>query len=789
MRALDIKVLRDLAQLRGQLIAIALVIACGVGVYLGMRSTMRSLEAARASYYAHERFGHVFASLERAPESVASTLAAIPGVEAVETRVVAEVTLDVPRMAEAVSGRLVSIPDRGRPAVNDLRLRSGRLPAPRRSDEVIANEAFFAAHDLELGARIGAVINGRHEELTVVGTCLSPEFTYAIGPSSIFPDDRRYGILWMRREPLAAAFDVDGAFNDVSLRVSTDALLGEIIQRVDARLDRYGGIGAIARRDQASAWFLSNELAQLRTFAVLVPTIFLIVAAFLLSIVVGRIVAGQREKIAILKAFGYRDREVGFHYAKLVSAVVLVGCVLGVLLAASVGAAMTRQYAEYFRFPELPFVLGVRETIEGVALSVVAAAGGAWGAVRSSVVLPPAEAMRPPAPPSYRPTIVERAGFGESLPVTLRSVLRELERRPRRTIFAVLGVAMATALTIMNAFFFDALQHMLNIEFGVQRREDVSLTLSSPRSVDAISSIEELPGVQHAEPYRTVPVRFRRGTQTRNGAIIGTPSDSELTTLLDTNRQPVAIPPSGLVMARRLAQVLGVEAGDSVRVEVLEGARLRRDVHVARIAETYVGTTTHMNLRALSRLLGETRSLSGAHLLIDEAELPALHATIKETPLLSGVASRSSVLQLAQKLIREHLGTYVATSLGFSLVMALGVLYNTIRIALSERARELASLRVLGYRRGEVAALLVGEIAVVLAFAIPLGLLGGRGLAALLVASPGFDSEQFRLPLVIDSRTYALAVLTVLVAAGISVWIARRKLDQMDIVDVLKARD
>jgi len=787
--ALDLKVLRDVFRMRGQLIAIALVIASGVGVFLGMRATMKSLESARASYFAHQRFADVFVALTRAPEHVAGRLAAIPGVLGVQTRVARDVTLSVPGLTEAATGRLVSLPDRGLPLVNDVHLVSGRMPAPGEKGEVLASEAFFEAHELELGARVGAVIDGKREELKIVGVGLAPEYVYAIGPGQIFPDDRRFGVFWMRRATLAPAFDMEGAFNDAALRIARDANVDDVLARVDEVLERYGGLGAIAGADQQSAFFLANELTQLRTLAVMMPALFLAVAAFLLNVVLGRIIAGQRGDIAALKAFGYRDREVGLHYAKLVAVVVGCGCLLGVGLGGWIGASMTRLYADYYRFPDLPFRMSAADVLEGLGISFVAAALGTWAAIRRTVKLPPAEAMRPEAPPAYRSTLIERIGLADRLPTAWKIVLRELERKPLRAAFSVLGIAMATGLTVVNAFTFDSVGFMLNVQFTLNQHEDVQLTLFEPRAVNAVHDLEHLPGVLHAEPYRNVPVKFRAGARVKNGAIRGFPRDATLTTLLDVDLAEVPLPGEGLVLSRKLAEILDVSTGDTLRVEVLEGDRPELDVKVARIVETYVGTTANMALAALGRALGETESLNGAWLVVDDARLGELHAAVKETPVVAGVVSRELVVRTVRHMLDQSLGTFVTIALGFSLVMAFGVLYNAARITLAERARELSSLRVLGFRRGEVGAILLGELALLVVAAIPLGLAFGRVLAGVLVESPGYDNEQFRLPLVIVPATYATAVLTVLVATAVSGWSAWRMLDRMEIVDVLKARD
>lgn len=789
LKAIDTKVLRDVLHMRGQLGAIALVIACGVGVYLGMGSTMRSLQAARATYYAHNRFGDVFVSLERAPELVRRRLEIIPGVQSVQTRVVANVTLDVPNLTEAASARLVSLPDHGRPLVNDVHLRRGRFPEPGRAHEVVASEAFVEAHSFPLGQHLGAVIDGKRVELEIVGVGLSPEYMMSIGPGLVFPDDTRFGVFWMRREGLAAAYDMDGAFNDASLRLARGAMLEDVLARVDATLAVYGGLGAIPRKDQQSAFYIENELTQLQGFVFFIPALFLAVAAFLLNIVLGRLVAGQRGDIAALKAFGYRDSEVGMHYTKLLGVVVLAGWLLGLLLAAWMGSAMTRLYGAYYRFPELPFQMGLRAPLEGLAITALSAGLGAWAAVRRTVSLPPAEAMRPQAPARYRPTLLERLGLVRLLPTSVRIVLRELERRPMRGLLSVAGVAMATALTVVMAFTTDSVRYMLNVQFALGQREDVQLTLAQPRATGALTELEHLPGVLHAEPYREVPVELSAGRRQKRTAISGVPRDARLVGLLDANLRDVAMPEDGLVLSRKLAELLAVRSGDTLHVRVLEGERQEHDVAVTRVVETFIGASAYMRLTSLCRMLGEPPSLNGARLLVDDDQLTHLHEAVKHTPVVAGVAARDTILRSVRRMLDENLGTMTVISLSFALVMAFGVLYNTARITLAERARELATLRVLGFRRAEVAAILIGEMIVVVAVAIPLGLLAGYGLAAALVASPGFDTEQFRLPLVIAPATYATAALTVLAAGAVSGWEAWRRLDRFDIVEVLKTRD
>lgn len=223
LAALDRKLLRDLWHMRSQLITVALIVASGIATYVTMRGAYESIERAQQSEYVRYHFSDVFTQLKRAPNSLAAEIASIPGVSVVETRVVVEVNLDIPGLDEPAIGRLVSIPDRRAPMLNDLFLRRGRYIEPGRQDEVLISEAFCSANHLEVGDSIGAVINGRWERLRIVGVALSPEYVYEIRGAEVFPDNRRFGVLWMSRQVLGPLFNMEGGFNDIALTLAPGA--------------------------------------------------------------------------------------------------------------------------------------------------------------------------------------------------------------------------------------------------------------------------------------------------------------------------------------------------------------------------------------------------------------------------------------------------------------------------------------------------------------------------------------------------------------------------------------
>ena len=785
--AINRKLWREVWQHRGQMLSIAAVVATGIMTVLTMRGAYESLVFARDQYYGSSRFPDVWVQLERAPESLVRRLREVPGVAAVDTRVALAATLDVPGLDVPGTGRFVSIPERRRSMLGDLHLESGRYIAPGRRDEVIVSDNFAAANTLRPGGSIRATINGRHRDLSIAGIAISPEHIYAVPPGSLYPDDERYGIVWMSRDALGPAYDMEGAFNEAAFALSPGADINHVLDDIDRLLAPYGGRGAYGRKDQPSHLIIQSELDQLRTMGTAIPAIFLAVAAFLLNIVLSRLIATQRTEIAVLKAFGYSNLEVGRHYLQFALAAVLAGALAGTVLGVALGGAMVQLYATFFDFPSLTYrVSGTLVAIAATA-SILSAAAGALGAVRRATRLQPAEAMRPEPPATFHAGIFERMGVARALPAAGRMILRNVERQPFRSVFSAVGVAFSVAILVVGMFMFDGVDYMMDLQFRVAQREDLSLTFIEPLSASVGHDLAHLPGVGRVELFRSVPVRLRAGHRKREVAITGLEPDPRLRRVVTAGGHIQALPPKGLVMSLMLATQLAVEPGDFVTVEVLEGERRSSRVQVTGIVEDFLGLSAYTRLDALHRLTRGGRAISGAHLAVAPDARADLSAHLKRVPAVAGVASTAQSLEAFETQLADSLFIGIFFLLGFSSVIAMAVIYNGARIGLSERGRELASLRVLGFSRAEVALLLLGEQALITLAAIPLGWVLGYGLAAATAA--GLQNEAYRIPLIVSARTYALASLVTVGAAVASGWIVRRRLNGLDLIAVLKTRE
>lgn len=787
MRALDKKLFRDVWEIRGQALAIALVMASGIATFVMSLNTIGSLTDSQTSYYNRYRFAEVFANLKRAPDTLRARLAEIPGVAQVQTRIVVNVTLDVPDMEEPAIGRIISVPDFGEPRLNHVYLRQGRYLSPGRQGEVLVSEGFANAHQLELGDHVSAVINGKLQRLHIVGVALCPEYLISIAPGGLLPDDRRFGVFWMGHSELSAAFNMEGAFNDANLSLIRGANEADVIDQVDALLKPFGGVGAYGRKDQISHHYISDEILQLRTMSVVAPSIFLSVSAFLLNVVISRIVSTQREQIAALKAFGYSRWEIGLHYLKQTLLIVAVGAVLGILGGSWFGIQITALYAEFYRFPVFHFRLNPAVVVLSLLVSFAAATGATLLAVLRAVNLPPAEAMRPAPPTSYRPTILERLGVGRYFPQTTRMILRQLERRPAKSLLSCVGIAFAGAVIVLGAFMHDSVTYLMHFQFNIAQRQDLTVTFVEATSQDATYAMHHLPGVTAVESFRSVPTKIHFQHRSRRVGIMGLESDADMYRLIDYREREVAIPPEGLLLSNALANALEVQVGDRVTVEVLEGKRMTAELPVNGLVTEFSGMNAYMNLRSLQRFIQDGQTISGVFVGIDDHHVSNLYRELKQTPQVAGVGVRSSMLQSFWDTIAKNMMTMRAINLMFACIIAVGVVYNTARISLAERSREFATLRVIGFTRGEVSAILLGELVTLTLVAIPIGWFIGYLLASGMLNS--MDTELYRFPLVISNKTFALSALVVLGATVASGLIVRRQIDHLDLVAVLKSKE
>ncbi|MFC3165775.1 ABC transporter permease [Ciceribacter thiooxidans] len=788
MRALDIKLLRDFVRLWAQALAIALVVAGGVATLILAVGSHRSLDETRAAYYERYRFADVFATVTRAPRALLDQIAEIPGVAAVDARITKLALLDIPNYSEPATGEVISLPEIGEPVLNRIYMRAGRLPEPERAEEVVVNEAFANAHGFAPGSRFSAILNGRKRELQIVGVALSPEFIYAVGPGDIMPDDRRFGVIWMPEKALASAYDLDDAFSFVAVKLLRGASEREVIARLDSILERYGGGAAYGRSDHRSHAWVDHELDMLKSVSRTLPPIFLLVSAFLVNLTLSRLVALEREQIGLMKALGYRNADIVAHYLKFVILIVIAGLVIGGAAGTWLGAYVTDLFGGlFFHFPFLVFTRSPDLYAIAAALSLVAAVIGAFRALREVVILPPAVAMQPRVPPRFRRPLP--AAFTASRFVSQSTVmmLRNITSHPVRAALTTLGLALATAILVVSLYMRDTMEQLVDVTYFLADRQDATVSFVERRPQNVVMQIARLPGVLAAEPLREVPARIRNGNIERRILISGRPREADLNRIIGADLRPVRLPESGLAISSMLAQILDVDVGDSVEVDLLEGARRTLSLPVAALVEDYFGIRGMMDAEALARLMRESPAVNSVNISLDQNMRDMFYRAVKAMPVVSGLALQRVSLVNFRELIAIFITTMAGIYTGLAAVITFGVVYNSARISLSERARELASLRVLGFTRAEVLRILLVELALLTSIAQPPGWIIGYGLA--WVMETQLAGELMRVRGTVVPSSYILASAFVLAAALLSAFVVGWRVYQLDLVTVLKTRD
>lgn len=788
LHPLDLKLLRDARRLWGQLTAASLVLASGVAVLVMSQYLFETLKETQETYYDRYRFADVFASVRRAPLRLEREIAAIDGVRDVMLRITEYARLDLPELVEPASAILVSVPRTARPDMNDLILSEGRWPAPGRHNEAIISNEFAAARAMRPGDTLTAVINGRQRVLRVVGIGQSPEFIYAIAPGDILPQHERFAIMWMARDSLERAFDLDGAFNDVALRIERAANPDTVIDALDAILAPYGGIGAYTREDQLSHAFISGEIDQNKASGRILPPLFLLAAAFMIQVTLARMIESEREQIGLMKAFGYSNGAVAGHYLKLALIPGLVGGLAGVAFGSWSGEQASYLYTEFYNLPFIVHAPPASSSVIGMLASLGVCASSAVIAVRKAVALNPAVAMRPPAPPRFTRGWADRLGVMAALTGPARMIVRNITRTPVRASLTTIGVAAGCALMIAATFMYDSMDRLMAIQFNEIQRDDATLSFALDQPQRIVFAIARLPGVRAVEAARIAPVDIVNGPRVERVGVQGLAPSPQLNRPVDAAARPIPIPEHGVVMSRYLAEKLALEVGDTVRMTVLEGRRPTLEIPLEGLVEDHIALNAYMGAAALARALKEAPSVSTAHIRLDPADREAFYEEIKKTPVVQTVSERAQVIMKMDETMNENQAVFSFIFSLFAGSICFGIVYNAARVSLSERGRELASLRVLGFSRAEVSYVLLGELGVLVVLALPLGCLLGFAIAWVMITTM-FDADLVRPPLIITTARCGEAIAYTIAFAVTSGLLVRRRLDQLDLIEVLKTRE
>ena len=784
---LDRKLFRDLWRMKTQSLAISLVIAVGAMLMVMMNGLHNSLEQTRQAYYERYRLADIFAPVSRAPEHKLKDIAAIEGVAAIEGRVFGGALIDVEGQAVPVRAQALSLPDFSIPRLNDIHLTDGRRIDPRKPDEIILLEGYAKAHELSPGDNLTATMNGARRTFQIVGLAQSPEFLYASAPGELVPDDARFAVIWMSEQALAAAFDLDGAFNQALIGLERTASTAAVLLAVDRILKPYGSTGAYGLEDQFSNRFVTEEISGLKVSGQSIPPIFMAVAAFLLYIVISRMIQSERMQIGLLKAFGYNSFEIGSHYFKLVLIIAAGGALFGCAMGILAGQALAGYYQLYYKFPFLIFQIHPAAFITAVLVSVLSASTGGLLVLRNVFALTPAVAMRPPAPADYSATANIISALKRFLDQPSRMVIRSVLRQPVRSLAATMGIAAGMGLSVAQTTVMGSFVQMVDLNFSLADRSDATVTFIEPFGDKTLLELGRMDGVNDVEPFRSVSAILRNDRYSHRGGVNGLVENPVLNRAMDQDMNPITIRKDGITLSRPLAKKLHISAGDFVTVDVREGTLPVFRIPVAAISDPLLGAPAYLEMNKLNLAMHEPGRVSGAYLKIDTAKADKIYTRLKNMPAIAGVSLKEDSRRAFQKLLDEGAGATRYIMALIAGIITFGIVYNTARIAFAERSHDLASLRVIGFTKSEAAFVLLGELALITVVALPVGTFIGVGLADMIAR--GFSTDLYSVPAMITPSAIGSGALAVIIASAISGWLVKRDVDQLELVAALKSRE
>jgi putative ABC transport system permease protein len=789
--ALGRKLVRDLGESRSALAAVGLVIVVGVSSFVGFASAHGDLVRAQRDYYRASRMADFWIDLEQAPRAEAEALIELAGVTEAQPRLMGRALASVGE-AEAITTTVVSVDPRQPRGVNRLVLQRGRgLDA---DDEAIVGAAFASARGLAPGDTIALTIEGERRELRIVGIAISAEFAYLMGPGGLFPDPANHGLVFVTDRLAEEAMNMVGACNQVVgmvvMREGGPAPMEPVLAQIRERMAPYGVLAVTPRSRQPSHQILTDELAQLRITGVILPGIFLLVAALVLNIVLTRSVQQQRTVIGTLKALGYSDRRLAAHYLSAGALVGLAGGVLGVITGALLARGLMALYRVYFEFPELTSTPAPLVWAAGVAVSVLAAGLGAARGVRAVVRLQPAQAMRPGGAVELRaPGRWSSGGLALRLPLAWRMALRSMGRRKGRTATGMLAAALGAALLFTTFYFIDAMNYLVEFQFRLASRSHYDIALVGAADERVVDEIGAMPGAVLAEGLFELPCELRSGHIERLTSVTGVAAGARLTSPRGADGALLTIPARGLLLSRRMAEILGAGAGETVTLTPVRGEQRPRQVLVAGIADGFLGMATYADRAWLQDLVDEPGAVTDVQVVVapDATQRAGFR---RELAGLGGVEAITDYQE-----VERQLDTVLLDSLRYSvsaLVLMAGTLFfgsvlGATLTSVSQRQREVATNRAMGMRPREIGAMFLAESLLTTGAGAIVGLPLGLGLSIWLIEMHSRDA--YRLPVVTSPQAWLLTLILAALFTVVAHVVAQRTIDRFNWREGLKTAE
>jgi len=767
-RKIHLLVIRDIMARRFQFGALAIIIVLGIAIFVSMTVAFNNAERSYDRTYEATHFADFSVEVKAAPESVIDEVGALPNVEAVEGRVVVDTGLQVDE-DRLVQARLIGVPADRRPAVNDVIVESGRYFEAGERAVVLPLDKFADFHDYASGDTLQVYTPQGLRPLIIVGTVSSPEYLLmAESKQDLLPSPRRFGVFFVPNAYLQELFGMQGQVNEANVLVESQGQREDTIAAVTGLLEPYGVQQAVRQEDQPSKAATELDLEGGRDFAILLPALVLVIAAFAIYIAMSRLVRAQRTLIGLFRGIGYGRGSIVVHYLLFAVVIGVVGGSVGVAVGYGLGYLLTGLYADALAIPliahefqAMPIVISV---IVSLGVALVAAAAPAWAASR----MLPAPAMRPsPEVPLAKGSVpfIERVfGLGRRPPLLARLTVRNIWRSPMRSLYTVGAIALAVVLLVVGLSSFDSMDFIMDYQFEKTDRWDVAATFWSPQDDETLAEINDLEGVRRAERVYLTPAEIRVDSKRTNVELLAVQEDTRLHgfDLSGGKTADEALGGGGIILTKGVADKLDVGVGDRVDITTEAGSA---SVAVSGVSKEFTGGLAYLSL-ATKDDLGLPGGFNAVWLDTTSPSASAdAQAALYGLPAIQGVQIKEEIRNDWNEMMSLY-NVMTGVIVAFCMVMAGAIVFNTMTVNVLERERETATMRTLGAGRASVGLMLVAEGLIFSLLAILPGLALGTVAASYLIHT--WSSEFFTMWFHMYPTTYMMIVAVIIVAALVS---------------------
>ncbi|MEL7654677.1 MAG: ABC transporter permease, partial [Bacillota bacterium] len=652
-------------------------------------------------------------------------------------------------------------------------------------NEALLIEQFANARGIQVGDKIKIQVGGLQRTLEVTGIVANPEYIYLMeNTQAIMPDEENFGICYVSEQFGQQAAGLPGSFNEILIRYEENADEEALIDDVENTLDIYGIKQTVKQKDQLSNAVIQQELTQLDTMANSIPILFLLVAGLILMMMLSRLVKKDRIKIGVLKAMGYRNSQVLFHYVKYALITGISGGIIGSVLGMALAGGMTRMYLGYFHIPLLKIEFYYSFLAYAVLLSAsFCALSGIIGA-RGVLKIAPADAMRAEAPKSGKRILLEKIPFfWKRLSFSNKMISKNIFRSKKRTLFVLAGITLTYAMMLYTATMPDVMDQMMNEHFTEFQKMDYNISFRKPVPKDTVRDMEHLIKVDYVEGKLEYPFELTNGNKKQSLNIIGLSRDTKFYSFRDINGEKTEIPKQGMLITENLAKALDVKKGDLVLIKSYIPNRDDVYLQVKGIVKQTLGINAYMDINTMGETLLEKNVINGVYADSKDPDINKELIRAANIAAIMSVADTRAVYDKYMTMTNLSIGFMVL----FSGILGFCIVYNATIVSLGEREMEFSSLRVLGFSKMEIFFMIVRENNIIMILGILLGIPVGNMMAD--YSSAAFTSDMYTLDMSPTVNAMIMAGVYTIGFVLLAQLATYRKIKKLDFLQALKNRE